>query len=1145
MILKEKKYFQGVLNADDADFVITDNQYINAENVRFGTTDAGVIGTMESIGSTEMLSAPLPSITFISIGSVSDEENSRFCTFYLNVHGPHHKIECYYSSTNTIYTVILSSQVVGGLNFSKRSFIHSAKIINGLLYWVDDTNNEPRKINIEAAIKANNPSFITDEVPYNFPINFSEITIIKPPPPLAPNINKITDSSFLNNFIANDSFQFAFQYQWYDGEQSVIGTYSPASRLNTVTDTFNAITVSMDILEVIPDTVEIVNLIVRIDNENNAKIINTWDKNISSEATEIANQNAGIAQLTFNFYNNLTGPSIAKTMVLKPFDSVPIFSETLESARNRIFLANNIEGYDTPTNTSLSCTLQSVTLTGNTLNALLFSIEWRYYRFLVFPNCDGFSYSSWAVYLGGIPGISTGWYVITSTEQLSPQASLSPPIPYPTLPAMPTTVTYGGLSYKGITDQDALNNTGFTHNTVTYPFQDYAFLVRFGSYVTITGLTVTTYNIFKTRSSYRVGIVFYDFAMRKCGVVTNDSLLISIPGRNYNFTTGISSIIWNLSNSNAVVEIPEWAYYYTPVRTLNLKTRYFISAFDNAAKYATKDVNGNYQFVNTTFVNATVGIGINTTALVQAGLGYVFNEGDICILIRNDDAVYELPVIGQSGNFIIIKAQDVGDLSTNTFIYEIYTPYQASVQEPFYEVGEMYRILNPGTSVRSYETLTGVFLPDVYAITRNYNAVNYFAEAMSPNDLLYQKWYTDAGKPNFITKLGQQRKENSISWSNVFIPGTQVNGLSTFDALDEIAISEDCGPIRKLILTSKVQSEGTVMLAVCTNETNSLYLGESQIIDSTGATQFFTQSTNVISTINILKGSFGTINPESVIEYRGNVWFYDANNGRYIQYASNGLFPISVYKMTRFWKLFSELYKSLNADQIEALGARPFVFSTIDPHHNELLISIPELSNIPPKGYLPDYPNTIYPFDIWDAQGKTIVFNLNGEPRWQGAYSFNPECFVTLQNQLYSFKNGNLYIHNQTSSYNNFYGVQYSSKIMFIANHENNRPKVYDNISIESNMQPSFAYFYANYPYQQSSDLVDFDFKDWEGVFYATLYRNKLIPTATGFNTDGLLTGQKMRTAALYILIEFSINTIPLELKFVNMGYSISRGHTT
>ena len=292
MILKEKKYFQGVLNADDADFVITDNQYINAENVRFGTTDAGVIGTMESIGSTEMLSAPLPSITFISIGSVSDEENSRFCTFYLNVHGPHHKIECYYSSTNTIYTVILSSQVVGGLNFSKRSFIHSAKIINGLLYWVDDTNNEPRKINIEAAIKANNPSFITDEVPYNFPINFSEITIIKPPPPLAPNINKITDSSFLNNFIANDSFQFAFQYQWYDGEQSVIGTYSPASRLNTVTDTFNAITVSMDILEVIPDTVEIVNLIVRIDNENNAKIINTWDKNISSEATEIANQNA-------------------------------------------------------------------------------------------------------------------------------------------------------------------------------------------------------------------------------------------------------------------------------------------------------------------------------------------------------------------------------------------------------------------------------------------------------------------------------------------------------------------------------------------------------------------------------------------------------------------------------------------------------------------------------------------------------------------------------------------------------------------------------------------------------------------------------------------------------------------------------------
>ena len=71
--------------------------------------------------------------------------------------------------------------------------------------------------------------------------------------------------------------------------------------------------------------------------------------------------------------------------------------------------------------------------------------------------------------------------------------------------------------------------------------------------------------------------------------------------------------------------------------------------------------------------------------------------------------------------------------------------------------------------------------------------------------------------------------------------------------------------------------------------------------------------------------------------------------------------------MTRFWKQFSDTYKSLTTGQIESLGARPFVFTTIDPHHNELLISIPKLLNIPPKGYTLDYPSMVYPFDIWDG----------------------------------------------------------------------------------------------------------------------------------------------------------------------------------
>jgi len=239
----------------------------------------------------------------------------------------------------------------------------------------------------------------------------------------------------------------------------------------------------------------------------------------------------------------------------------------------------------------------------------------------------------------------------------------------------------------------------------------------------------------------------------------------------------------------------------------------------------------------------------------------------------------------------------------------------------------------------------------------------------------------------------------------------------------------------------------------------------------------------------------------------------------------------------------------MTSAQIEALGGRPFIFTTVDPHHNELLVSVPKLLATPPKGYLPDYPSTIYPFDIWDGTGKVMVYKLDfgqGNPHWQGAYTFYAQGFISLGNKLFSFSNGHLYLHNQTSNFGEFYGVQNKSKVMFVTNQEPNIPKSYNSISVEGNQAPTLAYFYADIPYQQSSDLVDFDFNNLEGMLYATLYRNKLVPTAYGYTTDGLLTGEKIRTHALKVMLEFSSSgSNPLELRFVNLKYTISKGHQT
>jgi hypothetical protein len=163
-------------------------------------------------------------------------------------------------------------------------------------------------------------------------------------------------------------------------------------------------------------------------------------------------------------------------------------------------------------------------------------------------------------------------------------------------------------------------------------------------------------------------------------------------------------------------------------------------------------------------------------------------------------------------------------------------------------------------------------------------------------------------------------------------------------------------------------------------------------------------------------------------------------------------------------------------------------------------------------------------------------------PHWQGAFSFTTENFVTLQNRLFSFKNGNMYEHNQDLQ-NTFYGTYFPSKIMFTSNIMQQVPKVYDNLLVESNLMPNFVYFYNNYPYIQTSDLTDVDFRDVEGIWYASILRNKIVPTATGFTTDGLLTAEVMKNTNMYVETRFSPTSTPLELRLLQLGMSISKGH--
>lgn len=1013
-------------------------------------------------------------------------------------------------------------------------------------------------------------------------------------------------------------------------------------------------------------------------------IVKSWRAGVQNDLLAILAHNSGTIPLSYSFYNNKAGVALSSAYSQVPFDLIPWLTKTFEMAKYRAFISNYKLGYNSiDLITSLTITpiltIVGAPITGNITG------EWWLFQFFNSPRTT--------VYRE---------YIIKTTSPVTPQP-FSPYYYYTVAGAAPVlpTIISTGLIFLGTSFADVMQY--YINKAGDISPGNYGSVIDQGVSVSLVSSNQTLNfgvlaKAFKANAPYQTCTMFYDNNGAYCGAITNDGLLFSTPNTGFSNNQYVTGVQWNLSNQNALTEIPLFAFYFGIGLTKCLRTRFFVEGI-GFVTYADRDDSNNYTFNETSYSPNQAGVAVNISFLANNSMGYVFSQGDICNFYLAG-VNYSLAVLGQQAQYIICQLQDVGQLGAASLSqFEIFTPYQQEANEPFYEVGQKFVISNPGTSNRQYSILQGVLAGDIFLFQRQNSYISYVAEAMSSNDKFYKLWYTDAGRSNVLDYIGEVDQSNSITYSETLILGSKVNGLSTFDGLDIQTVPSECGEINALQLTSKTQEqEGAVMLAICEDETASLYLSESQLLSANNTADLAISNT-VIGTINVLKGSFGTINPEGVCEFKGNVFFPDAKNGKIIQYSSNGLFPISNYKMTRFWKLFFNQYLSMTPEEISLLGSRPFIYTAVDPHNWELLITIPKLLQNPPKGYLPDYPrqsipyttqdftngatgftgmevysfimplnpplpysnltqtaylqvggsdgkiitiqlspnwnsypaktpsqimvdalvsfmasshaivgvdfnvfatqttvglyvgygynwNTgdlnfapttfvnlflqpifdydgniqreiIYPFDIYDGQAKTLVFKLNADPNhWQGAYNHTSEGLVVVNNLVYGFKFGQLFQHNSISNYLiNIYGVICKARIMFVSNSSPNRPKIYRAQSVEGNMKPSLSYFrteptlaeFDEYDLvEQASDLVDFDFKVKEGQLYATLYRNKIVPTAYGVEFTGLLTQEVIRALTLLCLLEFIPPTkTPLGLRYTTLEIEESIGHRT
>ena len=104
---------------------------------------------------------------------------------------------------------------------------------------------------------------------------------------------------------------------------------------------------------------------------------------------------------------------------------------------------------------------------------------------------------------------------------------------------------------------------------------------------------------------------------------------------------------------------------------------------------------------------------------------------------------------------------------------------------------------------------------------------------------------------------------------------------------------------------------------------------------------------------------------------------------------------------------------------------------------------------------------------------------------WTSYHSYLPEWMVSMNNYLYSFKNGNLYKHNSNITRNSYYGVLYPSKITTIFNTEPAQTKSFKTIATNSTTA-----WETDILSDQGEGHIDADWYDLkEGTWYGYIRR--------------------------------------------------------
>lgn len=179
-------------------------------------------------------------------------------------------------------------------------------------------------------------------------------------------------------------------------------------------------------------------------------------------------------------------------------------------------------------------------------------------------------------------------------------------------------------------------------------------------------------------------------------------------------------------------------------------------------------------------------------------------------------------------------------------------------------------------------------------------------------------------------------------------------------------------------------------------------------------------------------------------------------------------------------------------------------------------------------------------------QRNTIAFNKKLQ-KWTSFYTYNPDCGFGLFIKLYTIKNGDLYVHDDNTNRNNFYGMQYSTILKFVSNALATQVKTYQSLSYQANDLLITTEDGVETNLGQISELIASDFLRYsldDGVTAINVYSEEGLRQAAFLrdkNTEGgILNGDTLK--GNYITVELvTTSNETLKLFTVSVQYIPSK----